>query len=154
MLCPYCRTPDSKVIDSRLAREGDSIRRRRACDACDKRFTTHERVEEIAASIVKKDGRREPFDRQKMRRSIQIACQKCPVSEEEIDRLVKSLEDELLELGEKEVPSRFIGERVMNALSGLNPVAYVRFASVYRSFKDAEEFMREIEHVLGMDQRK
>lgn len=150
MFCPYCQAADSKVIDSRLSKEGDLIRRRRECVSCEKRFTTYERVEEIEAVIVKKDGRREPFDRQKLQRSIHIACQKCAVSEAAIDRVVKEIEEELMELSEKEVPSQWIGERVMARLRNLNEVAYVRFASVYRSFKDANAFVEEIKQVLGV----
>lgn len=149
MNCPFCHVPDTKVIDSRLSREGDLIRRRRECDGCKHRFTTYERVDEIPAVIVKKDGRREPFDRSKILRGLQLACQKCPVSAEDIDRMVRGIEDELIELGEKEVPSQWIGERVMSALHPLNQVAYVRFASVYRSFKDANEFMEELKGLLG-----
>ena len=150
MYCPFCHAPDSKVIDSRLARDGDLIRRRRGCDACGRRFTTYERVEEIEAVIVKKDGRREPFDRQKLHRSIHTACQKCQVSEAQIDQVVKEIEDALTELSEREVPSQWIGEKVMTTLRGLNEVAYVRFASVYRSFKDANAFLDEIKQVLGL----
>lgn len=148
MFCPFCHTPDSKVIDSRIAKEGEHIRRRRECEQCGKRFTTYEQVEEISAVIVKKDGRREDFDRHKILRGIQIACQKCPVSLEQMEQIVRDIEEELLELGEKEVPSNWIGEKVMAALRGLNQVAYVRFASVYRSFKDANAFMKELQEVL------
>lgn len=150
MYCPFCQVPDSKVVDSRLSKEGDLIRRRRECVKCEKRFTTYERVEAIEAVVVKKDGRREPFDPQKLHRSIQIACQKCPVSEAQIDQLVKGVEDDLAQLGEKEISSRLIGEKVMATLRQLNEVAYVRFASVYRSFKDANAFVDEIRQVLGV----
>lgn len=150
MFCPYCHIPDSKVIDSRISKEGDLVRRRRECVSCAKRFTTYERLEEIEAVVVKKDGRREPFDRQKLHRSIHIACQKCPVSEAEIDRIVKSVEEEMAELSEKELSSQWIGERVMARLRAQNEVAYVRFASVYRSFKDANAFVEEIKKVLGV----
>lgn len=148
MFCPFCHTPDSKVVDSRIAKEGEHIRRRRECEQCGKRFTTYERVQEIGAVIVKKDGRREDFDRHKILRGIQIACQKCPVGLEQMEQIVRDIEEELLELGEKELPSNWIGEKVMAALRDVSQVAYVRFASVYRSFKDANAFMKELQEVL------
>ena len=148
MKCPFCEFPDSRVIDSRLSREGDVIRRRRECEQCRKRFTTYERVEETLPAIIKKDGSRAPYDRLKVVSGLKKACEKRPVSIEAIERTADRIEQKLLEMGEKEVPSKVIGEAVMDALHQLDQVAYVRFASVYREFKDAEEFMREIEDLL------
>lgn len=148
MKCPFCTQPDSKVIDSRLSGEGDIIRRRRECDGCQKRFTTYERVEEVLPMIVKKDGRREPFDRLKIIQGLKKACEKRPVSTKTIDNLVDQIEKDLLERSEKEVISTEIGEIIMKALHDIDPVAYVRFASVYRSFKDVNEFMDELKDIL------
>ncbi len=141
MKCPFCSYADTKVIDSRLSREGDIIRRRRECDQCLKRFTTYERVEEILPLVIKKDGRREPFDRQKIEAGLLKACEKRPISVDTIQKIVSKIETEMMEKGEKEVPSSMIGERIMEELKGLDDVAYVRFASVYRSFKDIGEFV-------------
>ncbi|MFW5879071.1 MAG: transcriptional regulator NrdR [Myxococcota bacterium] len=152
MKCPFCGAPENRVVDSRLSREQTVIRRRRACDSCHRRFTTYERVEELAPMVVKKDGRREHFDRQKLRAGIMRACEKRPISAPTIDSLVEGVERWLTERGEKEIPSREIGDRVMESLRDLDAVAYVRFASVYRSFRDVEEFMEEIrsmEHHLA-----
>lgn len=148
MKCPFCEFPDSRVIDSRLSREGDVIRRRRECEQCRKRFTTYERVEETLPAIIKKDGSRTAYDRLKLVAGLKKACEKRPVSIEAIEQTASRIEQKLLEMGEKEVPSSVIGEAVMDALHQLDQVAYVRFASVYRDFKDAEEFMREIEDLL------
>lgn len=148
MKCPFCDSPDSRVIDSRLSREGDVIRRRRECEGCRKRFTTYERVEETLPVLIKKDGSRAPYDRLKVVAGLKKACEKRPVSIESIERTADKIEQRLLEMGEKEVPSSVIGEAVMDALHELDQVAYVRFASVYREFKDAEEFMTEIEDLL------
>jgi len=148
MKCPFCDFPDSRVIDSRLSREGDVIRRRRECEQCKKRFTTYERVEETLPAIIKKDGSRTSYDRLKLVAGLKKACEKRPVSIEAIEQTASRIEQKLLEMGEKEVPSSVIGEAVMDALHQLDQVAYVRFASVYRDFKDAEEFMREIEDLL------
>lgn len=123
-------------------------RRRRECDTCHKRFTTYERVEELLPAIVKKDGRREAFDRMKVLNGIQKACEKRPVSTEKIEETVDRIEREIVEMGEKEVPSKEIGERIMKALHALDQVAYVRFASVYREFKDVNHFMKELEGLL------
>jgi transcriptional repressor NrdR len=142
--CPYCRHPDNKVIDSRDAQEGEVIRRRRECLACARRFTTRERVEEAVPLVVKKDGRREAFDRDKLIAGLKKACEKRPVSIEDLERVVGEIERELSESGEKEVPAALLGERVMEALRKLDEVAYVRFASVYRSFRDINEFMAEL----------
>ncbi len=148
MKCPFCTHAESKVIDSRLSGEGDIIRRRRECEACQKRFTTYERVEEVLPLVVKKDGRRETFDRLKIVQGLKKACEKRPVSIETINKLVDEIEKECQEKGEKEVPSTQIGEIIMNALHRIDPVAYVRFASVYRSFKDINEFMDELRGIL------
>jgi transcriptional repressor NrdR len=148
MKCPFCAFADSKVVDSRPDKEGSTIRRRRECESCGKRFTTHERVEEILPLVIKKDGRREPFDRMKLVAGIQKACEKRPVSVETIERLVDRLELQLQESGEKEIPTKSIGELVMTELHAIDQVAYVRFASVYRSFKDITEFMSELQELL------
>ncbi len=141
MKCPFCQYLDTKVIDSRLSKEGDLIRRRRECDQCQKRFTTYERVEETLPLVVKKDGRREPFDRNKLVNGLLKACEKRPVSIDVIQKTVDRIEAHLIEKGEKEIPSAVLGEQVMLELKNLDDVAYVRFASVYRSFKDIGEFM-------------
>ena len=135
---------DSRVVDSRLAAGGTVTWRRRECDACNRRFTTYERVEHALPTVVKKDGQREPFDREKVLRSLRIACNKRPVSADALEEHAEALERELAESGEKEVPSLVIGERVMGRLKTLDDVAYVRFASVYRSFRDIDEFMVEM----------
>ena len=144
MQCPYCREMDSRVVDSRLAAGGTVTWRRRECDACKRRFTTYERVEHTLPMVVKKDGEREPFDPEKVRRSLRIACNKRPVPADTLEEHAEALERELAESGEKEVPSLVIGERVMQRLKTLDDVAYVRFASVYRSFRDIDEFMVEM----------
>ena len=148
MNCPFCQHADSKVIDSRLSGEGAIIRRRRECEACQKRFTTYERVEEMLPMVIKKDGRREPFDRLKIVHGVQKACEKRPVSIETIERLVDGIERDLQERGEKEVSSALIGEIIMGKLYEIDAVAYVRFASVYRSFKDVNQFMDELQGLL------
>lgn len=149
MKCPYCSFNDTRVIDSRLGKEGNNIRRRRECIQCDRRFTTYERVEEVLPLVIKKDGRREPFDRTKIIAGIQRACEKRPVSIDTIEKFVDRLELELQESGEKEFPSARIGEMVMAALHRIDEVAYVRFASVYRQFKDINEFMSELKDLLA-----
>lgn len=148
MKCPYCRHLDNRVIDSRLGKEGDIIRRRRECTACERRFTTYERVEEALPLVVKKDGRREPYDRSKVEVGIEKACEKRPVSAESRVGIVDRIERMLQELGEKEVSSTVVGEAMMRELYELDKVAYVRFASVYRSFRDIDEFMRELEDLV------
>ena len=148
MQCPYCREMDSRVVDSRLAAGGTVTWRRRECDACKRRFTTYERVEHTLPTVVKKDGEREPFDREKVLRSLRIACNKRPVSADALEEHAEALERELAESGEKEVPSLVIGERVMTRLKTLDDVAYVRFASVYRSFRDIDEFMVEMSKLV------
>jgi transcriptional repressor NrdR len=149
MKCPFCGFADSRVVDSRLSREGNSIRRRRECGRCERRFTTFERVEEMLPLVIKKDGRRQPFDRKKIVAGIQRACEKRPVSIATIEKIVDQLERQLQESGEREVASRIIGQAVMNALHDLDQVAYVRFASVYRQFKDINEFMAELKDILA-----
>jgi transcriptional repressor NrdR len=146
--CPFCRDLENKVIDSRLSKEGDVIRRRRECLQCARRFTTYERAEEALPMVVKKDGRRETFDRMKIVAGLKRACEKRPVSIEAIEAVVDRIERGLQERGEKEIPSSAIGEALMRELHGLDKVAYVRFASVYRSFEDIGEFMEELQALL------
>ncbi|HZX40446.1 MAG TPA: transcriptional regulator NrdR [Myxococcaceae bacterium] len=148
MRCPFCKRDDSKVLDSRESAEGTVTRRRRECLGCHKRFTTYERVEELMPLVVKKDGRREPYDREKLISGLQKAVEKRPVSMEQLEHLVAEVEACILERGEKEVPSSLLGEEVMRRLRALDQVAYVRFASVYRSFRDIEEFMDELKGLL------
>ena len=149
MRCPFCENPDTKVIDSRPTEEGHAIRRRRGCEKCGKRFTTYEKVEESIIMIIKKDGRREVFDRNKVMNGIVKACEKRPVSMAEIERVVSEIERGLSNLMEKEVESTFIGELIMEQLKKLDEVAYVRFASVYRQFTDVNTFIKEIEKLIG-----
>jgi transcriptional repressor NrdR len=144
MQCPYCRESESRVVDSRLVTGGTVTWRRRECDACKRRFTTYERVETTLPTVVKKDGQREAFDRQKILRSLRIACNKRPVTPDQLEEEAEQLEREVSESGEKEMSSLVIGERVMARLKKLDEVAYVRFASVYRSFRDIDEFMDEM----------
>ncbi len=144
MRCPFCATLDNRVIDSRLSSAGEVTRRRRECDGCNRRYTTYERVEQVLPFVVKKDGRREPFDRAKLLAGLQRACQKRPVSSEALERLVDVIERKLVESGDKETTSRAIGEKVLVSLRDIDRVAYVRFASVYRSFDDVEQFMAEL----------
>ena len=148
MKCPYCSKIENKVIDSRLSKDGRTIRRRRECLDCARRFTTYERLEEILPMVVKKDGRREPFNRDKIIAGIKMSCQKRPVSVTTIEDFVDSLEIYFQELGKKEVESKEVGERVISSLKDWDEVAYVRFASVYRQFKDINEFMNELEDIL------
>lgn len=148
MKCPGCRDPNNRVVDSRLGKDGAVIRRRRECGRCGRRFTTNERVEENLPAIVKKDDRRESFDRRKLLEGLVKACEKRPVSVDAIEATADRIEQSLVEAGEKEVPSSVIGEAVMVALHRLDTVAYVRFASVYRSFEDIDEFMNELEDLL------
>ena len=148
MKCPFCVELENKVIDSRLSNQGAVIRRRRECLGCQRRFTTYERVEEILPMVVKKDGRREAFDRQKVIEGLKLACQKRPVGAEQLEAVVDGIERRLQEMGEKEVPTSVIGETVMRELAKLDEVAYVRFASVYRSFKDLGEFMTELKELI------
>jgi transcriptional repressor NrdR len=147
-MCPYCSYADSRVLDSRPTLEGNSIRRRRECGGCGKRFTTYEKVDELPLVVVKKDGRREAFNRQKLLSGLVKACQKRPVSTVQLETVVELIERDLRNTIEMEVRSQYIGELVMNHLRGLDEVAYVRFASVYREFRDAESFMEELKNLL------
>ncbi len=148
MKCPYCGNLESKVVDSRLSAEGDITRRRRECERCNKRFTSYERVEAEFPMVIKKDGRREAYIRQKMLLGIQKACEKRPVGMDTIEGIVNQIEIWAQETGKAELPSSAIGGRVMEALHDLDEIAYVRYASVYRSFKDINEFMDELKDVL------
>ncbi len=148
MRCPYCGSTDDRVVDSRLIKEGRAIRRRRECLGCAKRFTTYEYVEDMPLMIIKRDGRREPFDRQKLFNKISIACHKRPIPTSRIDQLVDEIESEISSLDNKEVPSKQVGDLVMKHLQQLDEVAYVRFASVYKNFKDKNEFMDELKQLL------
>ncbi len=148
MQCPFCKCTDSRVIDSRLAAGGTVTWRRRECDGCNRRFTTYERVEYSLPTVVKKNGQREAFARDKLLRSLRIACNKRPVTQDQLEETAEALERELAENSEKEVRSLVIGERVMARLKALDEVAYVRFASVYKSFRDIDEFMREMGDIV------
>lgn len=148
MKCPYCNHENTRVIDSRPAEDNNSIRRRRVCDICNKRFTTYEKVETIPLIVIKKDNNRETYDRGKIEAGVLRACHKRPVSADSINSLVDEVETEIINHEEKEISSRIIGEMVMNKLKDLDAVAYVRFASVYREFKDINTFMDELKKVL------
>ena len=148
MRCPYCNHSDSKVVDSRASKEGDAIRRRRECLKCEKRYTTYERIEEVAQMVIKKDGRREQFDRWKLKAGLLKAVEKRPVTLDQIEHLIDEVERQLFSSTEHEVSTNQIGEAVMNKLKGIDEVAYVRFASVYRQFKDLNEFMDELKTML------
>lgn len=148
MKCPYCSILDNKVIDSRTSKDGRTIRRRRECISCGRRFTTYEKLEDVLPMVVKKDGRRETFDRKKITEGMRKSCQKRPISTTRIEEFVDSLEVYFQELGKKEIESKEVGERVINMLKEWDEVAYVRFASVYRQFKDINEFMTELEGIL------
>lgn len=148
MRCPFCGHIEDRVVDSRESREGDAIRRRRECLNCGRRFTSYERLEEVPIFIVKKDGRLEPFSRQKLLRGIMSACQKRPISLEKLEETVGAIHTKLVEITDREVPSRALGELVMDALKGLDSVAYVRFASVYRDFKDLPDFVQTLEGLM------
>jgi transcriptional repressor NrdR len=147
--CPYCRTRDSRVVDSRELSGGDSIRRRRECEACHRRFTTYERVEAVTLTVVKKDGRREPFSQEKLRQKIRVALTKRPISEDTLDSIVGRVESEVMKMGTKEVASSAIGEMVLHELKATDQVAYIRFASVYREFADLEDLRREVEGLVS-----
>lgn len=148
MKCPFCGHENTRVIDSRPAEDNNSIRRRRVCDECDKRFTTYEKIETIPLIIIKKDDNREAYDRSKIEAGVLRACHKRPISANRINQLVDEVETEVFNLEEKEIPSQVIGEIVMNKLKNLEAVAYVRFASVYREFKDVNTFLEELKKVL------
>ena len=154
MKCPFCADFDNKVVDSRLSGESDVIRRRRECLGCGRRFTTYERVEDILPMVIKKDDRREPFDRNKILSGIQTACQKRPVPVAVMEEMVERIEKSVQEKGDKEIKSSTIGETVMLELHDLDEVAYVRFASVYRSFKDINEFMDELKDMLEEEESR
>ncbi len=151
MKCPFCGHENTRVIDSRPADDNNSIRRRRVCDECDKRFTTYEKVETIPLIIIKKDNNRETYDRSKIEAGVLLACHKRPISAGQIEKLVDEVETEVFKLEEKEVPSQAVGEFVMEKLKNLDMVAYVRFASVYREFKDINTFMDELKKVLDKE---
>ena len=148
MRCPFCHHPDDKVVDSREARDGDSTRRRRECLSCGRRFTTYERVDVVMPLIVKKDGRREPYDRNKVLAGLHKACEKRPISADTIEEVAADVERRVQETGSREVPTSVVGEAVMSSLKDLDDVAYVRFASVYKSFRDIDEFMSELESIV------
>ena len=148
MKCPYCSNPDTRVVDSRPAEDGAAIRRPRSCDACGKRFTTYEKVETIPLIIIKKDNTREQYNRRKIENGIIRACYKRPVPAEEIERMADKIETMVFSLEEKEISSSVVGEMVMDGLKDLDEVAYVRFASVYREFKDVNTFMDELKKIL------
>jgi transcriptional repressor NrdR len=154
MRCPFCSAIDDKVVDTRPSDNEQVIRRRRECTGCGRRFTTYERVDEILPLVVKKDGRREPFDRTKILSGLKKSCSKRPVPVEVIERAVDQIERSLEESGEKEIPSSRIGDAVMAALRDIDDVAYVRFASVYRSFRDVNELMSELKHLVETRGRK
>ncbi|OQW61964.1 MAG: transcriptional regulator NrdR [Nitrospira sp. ST-bin4] len=153
MKCPFCDELEDKVVDSRMAKEGEVIRRRRECMGCRRRYTTYERVEEILPVVVKKDGRRESFDRAKILSGIKKACEKRPISTATIEDAADRIEKRIQEMGESEIKSRVVGEEVMKELHQLDQVAYVRFASVYREFKDIDQFMDELK-VLAQQRRE
>lgn len=148
MKCPFCGEEDTKVIDSRPADEGSSIRRRRQCDKCTKRFTTYEKVEAIPLMVIKKDQTREPYDRAKIEKGVFRSCHKRPISVTQMNAMIDKIEAEIFNLGVREVKSNDIGELVMNRIEELDAVAYVRFASIYREFKDVDTFMQELKKIL------
>lgn len=154
MKCPFCGHENTRVIDSRPAEENNSIRRRRVCDECDKRFTTYEKVETIPLIIIKKDNNREAYDRKKIEAGVLRACHKRPISADAINKLIDEAEIEIFSREEKEIPSAVIGEIVMEKLKNLEAVAYVRFASVNREFKDVNTFMEELEKFLNTSEKK
>jgi len=154
MKCPFCGAVDDRVVDSRESREGEVIRRRRECESCGRRFTSYETIEEIPYMVVKNDGRRENFDRKKLRAGLVKACEKRPVSPAQLDAIVDEVETRLHDTEEREMATRDIGARVMERLRELDKVAYVRFASVYRKFEDVDEFLRELKTLLGRSESK
>ena len=149
MKCPFCGHSENKVIDSRISKDGKAVRRRRECLGCAKRFTTYEYVEDVLPMVVKKDGRREQFDRQKILNGIKKACEKRPISMESIDKIVENVEQACQEMQLEEISSTIIGEKIMSELKNFDGVAYVRFASVYRQFRDVGEFMSELKDLLS-----
>lgn len=154
MKCPFCENLEDRVIDSRTSKEGNAIRRRRECLKCGKRFTSYERVEDVVSMVVKKDGRREPFDMDKIKNGLLIACKKRPIATDKIDGIVDSIEKKLVGLGMREVQSSWIGEQIMSELKDLDKVAYVRFASVYRKFKDINDLMDEVKTLFEGRERR
>ena len=146
MKCPYCQESETKVLDSRLLKEGFSVRRRRRCEGCEKRFTTYETIEIHMPNIVKVDGRREEYRREKIRGGVEKACQKRPIPTEQVERIIENVERSIIEHSEKEITTKEIGHIVMMYLRNLDPVAYIRFASVYRNFQDVDEFVNDIKH--------
>jgi len=151
MRCPYCGHKEDKVVDSRATQEGSAIRRRRECLRCGKRFTTYEYVEEVSLMVIKKDGRREPFDRKKILSGVMRACEKRPVSVEKMEELVTQVERTIAKKSDREVASSRLGELIMERLKAMDDVAYVRFASVYRQFKDVGQFMEELKGILSKE---
>lgn len=151
MRCPYCGNQEDRVVDSRESREGDVIRRRRACVACERRFTSYEKIEVLPFQVVKRDERREPYEREKLMRGLTIACRKRPVSAGKLERIADEIESMMQESGEREISSQELGWQVMEKLRELDQVAYVRFASVYRRFEDVEEFVRELHQLKDKD---
>jgi transcriptional repressor NrdR len=154
MKCPFCENTEDKVIDSRASKEGNAIRRRRECLNCGKRFTSYERVEDVVPMVVKKDGRREPFDKSKVKNGLLIACKKRPIETDRIDSIVENIEKKLIDLGVKEIYSPWIGEEIMTALKDLDKVAYVRFASVYRQFKDINDLLDEVKMLFEYKEKR
>lgn len=154
MKCPFCPSSENRVIDSRISKDGSAIRRRRECVGCGRRFTTYEFVEEVLPTVVKKDGRREPFDRTKIRSGIKKACEKRPIKTEDIERMVENVERACQEFQGDEISTTAIGEKVMKELQELDGVAYVRFASVYRQFRDVTEFLNELNGFLKTNEEK
>ena len=148
MKCPFCKVDDDRVVDSRASSDGFAIRRRRECVACSRRYTTYERIEESPLRVIKKDDRREPFDRRKILSGLLKACEKRPVSLETLERITETVEGKVLETFDREVPSTYVGQLVMGELKEVDQVAYVRFASVYREFKDIQEFMDELKPMM------
>lgn len=148
MKCPFCKVDDDRVVDSRASSDGFAIRRRRECVACSRRYTTYERIEESPLRVIKKDDRREPFDRRKILSGLLKACEKRPVSLETLERITETVEGKVLETFDREVPSTYVGQLVMSELKEVDQVAYVRFASVYREFKDIQEFMDELKPMM------
>ncbi|MBI5144739.1 MAG: transcriptional repressor NrdR [Candidatus Omnitrophica bacterium] len=154
MRCPFCGYKEDKVVDSRATQEESAIRRRRECLKCGKRFTTYEYIEEVSLMVIKKDGRREPFDRKKILSGIMKACEKRPISVEKLEEIVTQVERAIQKKSDREVPTSRIGELVVEKLRALDHVAYVRFASVYRQFKDIGQFMEELKGILGKEKQR
>lgn len=154
MKCPYCQFQEDRVLDSRVVRDGEAIKRRRECLGCERRYTTYEHIEERRVMVVKKDGRREPFDRGKVLRGLELACRKRPVGTDQLEEVADRMERELYDRGEKEVQAAVVGEMVMDALRGLDPVAYVRFASVYRDFQDLTQFHELLDAIRPESRKK